>query len=199
VSDENPSALASGSGAARRPWLQPALVGLVFVALNVAAYLWLNSPGGQALLQSLRGYAALGAFVVMLVANATVVVPVPWPGILIPIAQQSDALWPIVLAGALGSAIGESVAFFVGRSGRGAVENSRFYRWVQRQLEHPVRAFAVLFLLSAPPNPAFDVAGLTAGAMGLPFWMFFTAVLLGRIIRVWLVLALGAELVAGML
>lgn len=175
----------------RRAWLQPAIIGGVFVALNVAAYLWLQSPGGRALLASLRDYAALGAFLVMLVANATVVVPVPWPGILIPIAEHSHSLWPVVLAGALGSAIGESVAFFVGRSGRGVVEDTRFYRWVQRQLRHPWRAFTVLLLLSAPPNPAFDVAGLTAGAAGLPFWMFFTAVLLGRVVRIWIVIALA--------
>jgi len=174
-----------------RAWIRPAIAGLVFVALNIAAYLWLNTPAGKQLLESLRAYAAAGAFLVMLLANATVVVPVPWPGILIPIAQQSDSLWLVVLAAALGSAVGESVAFFVGRSGRGVVEDTALYRWVQRQLQRPWRAFLALFLLSAPPNPAFDVAGLTAGAAGLPYWMFFTAVLLGRVIRVWIILALG--------
>jgi membrane protein YqaA with SNARE-associated domain len=164
-------------------WLRPALVGLVFLVLNVAAYLWLSSPVGQALLASLRDYAAIGAFIVMLVANATVIVPVPWPGILIPIAQQSESLWQIIVAGAFGSVLGESVAFFIGRSGRGVVEETRFYHWFQRQLDRPWRAFAVLLLLSAPPNPAFDVAGLTAGAMGLPYWLFFVATFLGRLVR----------------
>ena len=177
-----------------RVWLRPALIGGVFLALNVVAYLWLSAPSGRALLTALRDYATLGAFLVMLVANATVVVPVPWPGILIPIAEQSPSLWPVLLAGALGSAIGESVAFFVGRSGRGVVEDTGFYRWVQRQLRHPWRAFTVLLLLSAPPNPAFDVAGLTAGATGLPFWMFFVAVLIGRVVRIWIVIALAAQL-----
>ena len=68
---------------------------------------------------------------------------------------RSDNLALVILAGALGSALGESVAFFVGRSGRGAVEDTRFYRWVQHQMRHPWRAFVVLFGLSAPPNPAF--------------------------------------------
>ena len=186
-----PSTTQPAAGERWKVWIQPALVGLVFVALNIAAYYWLTTPRGEALLVSLRAFSALGAFLVMLVANATVVVPVPWPGILIPIAEQSPTLWPILLAGALGSTIGESVAFVVGRSGRGAVEETRFYRWVQRQLTRPWRAFLVLFALSAPPNPAFDVAGLTAGAMGLPYWMFFGAVFLGRIIRIWLVIALA--------
>lgn len=176
-----------------RAWVTPIAVGALFVALNIAAYLWLTSPGGQQLLGSLRAYAAAGAFLVMLVANATVAVPIPWPAILIPIAQQSDSLWSVALAGALGSTIGESVAYFVGRSGRGIVSDTRFYRWVQRQLQHPVRAFVALLLLSAPPNPVFDVAGLTAGATGLPFWMFFSAVLIGRVVRlVTLIVLAGA-------
>jgi membrane protein YqaA with SNARE-associated domain len=95
------------------------------------------------------------------------------------------------IAGALGSVIGESVSFFVGRSGRGVVEQTRFYRWVQRQLEHPWRAFVVLFALSAPPNPAFDVAGLTAGAMGLPYWIFLSAVFLARLVRFGIVAFFG--------
>jgi membrane protein YqaA with SNARE-associated domain len=174
-----------------RQWVRPTLAGLAFVVANLLAYGWLESPGGQALLHSLRGYSVPGVFVVMLLANATIVVPVPWPAVFVPIARQSDSLALVLLAGALGSVIGEAVAFFVGRSGRGAVEDTRFYRWVQRQLEHPLRAAAVLFILSAPPNPLFDIAGITAGATGVPFWIFFCSVFTARIIRLWIILALA--------
>ena len=165
--------------------------------MNILAYWRLSSPAGQAVLFRLREYAVLGVFAVMLIANATIVVPVPWPAVLVPIAQQSDNLAFVLLAGALGSAIGESVAFFVGRSGRGAVEDTRFYRWIQRQLHHPLRAGVVLFVLAAPPNPLFDVAGLTAGAMGLPFWLVFCTVVAARIIRLWIILALAGLLGLG--
>ncbi len=178
-------------------WVRPLIAGLVFVAMNILAYWWLSSPAGQAVLFQLRDYAVLGVFAVMLIANATIVVPVPWPAVLVPIAQHSNNLPFVLLAGALGSAIGESVAFFVGRSGRGAVEDTRFYRWIQRQLQHPLRAGSVLFLLAAPPNPLFDVAGLTAGAMGLPFWLFFCTVFAARIIRLWIILALAGLLGLG--
>ena len=130
-------------------------------------------------------------FLITAIANATVIIPVPYPALIASIAARSDNLALVILAGALGSALGESVAFFVGRSGRGAVEDTRFYRWVQHQMRHPWRAFVVLFGLSAPPNPAFDVAGLAAGALGLPYWMFFLAVFLGRIIRIWLIALIG--------
>ena len=157
----------------------PILVGTVMSVLNVLAYYLIPADFAERL--GVFGY--LGVFVVTAVANATVIVPVPYYGLVVALAQQLNFLG-VVLAGAAGSALGESVAFFVGRSGRGAAKETRFYFWVQRQLTHPWRAFGVLFLLAAPPNPAFDVAGLLAGAMGLPFWMFLLAVFLGRIIRI---------------
>jgi membrane protein YqaA with SNARE-associated domain len=172
-----------------RRWLPALGIGLLAVALNVAAYLLIPDDFVERL--GLLGY--LGVFIVAGVANATVVVPVPYFGLIARLAQELNFAG-VVLAGAAGSALGESVAFFVGRAGRGAAQETRFYLWVQRQLQHPWRAFAVLFLLAAPPNPAFDVAGLLAGALGLPFWMFIIAVFLGRIIRIGLVAYLGVQL-----
>jgi membrane protein YqaA with SNARE-associated domain len=162
--------------------------------LNVVAYRWIESPPGQALIGQLRDYTLLGAFLVMLIANATIVLPVPWPAVLLPIAQHSTNLPGVVVAAALGSVIGESVAFFVGRSGRGVIDHTRFFGWVQRQLAHPWRAFATLFVLSAPPNPFFDIAGMAAGATGLPFWMFVLAVLLARSLRIWLLIVFAGAL-----
>jgi membrane protein YqaA with SNARE-associated domain len=172
----------------RRRMIQPILIGLLAVALNIAAY-YLIPPN---LVRRLGAFGYLGVFGVTFIANATVVVPVPYFGLVARLAQELDFVG-VVLSGALGSVLGESVAFFVGRSGRGAVEDTRFYRWVQLQMRHPWRAFALLFVLAAPPNPAFDVAGLAAGALGLPYWLFFTAVFLGRIIRVGLIALVGAS------
>lgn len=179
---------ASGPSAARR-WLRPILIGALALALNITAYYLLP----DSIVRRLGALGYLGVFAVTGVANATVVVPVPYYGLVARLARELS-LPGVVLAGALGSALGESVAFFIGRAGRGNVERTRFYRWVQLQLAHPWRAFAVLFLLAAPPNPAFDVAGLAAGALGLPFWMFLGAVFLGRIIRVGLIALFGQQL-----
>lgn len=168
--------------------LRPALIGLAALAFNIVVYLL---PIDYS---AFGNYAYFGVFLITAIANATVVIPVPYIPIVARIAAQSSNVGVVILAGALGSALGESVAFFVGRSGRAAVESTRFYTWVQRQLRHPWRAFVVLFLLAAPPNPAFDVAGLTAGALGLPFGLFFTAVFLGRIIRMALFALVGLGL-----
>lgn len=173
----------------RLVWVRPALIGLVAVALNVLAYYLIPDD----FVERLGAFGYLGVFVVTLVANATVVVPVPYYGLVARLAQELS-LPGVMVAGALGSTLGEMVAFFIGRSGRSAVADTPFYRWVQRQMSRPVRAFLVLFALSAPPNPAFDVAGLTAGAMGVPLWMFFTSVFLGRLIRLAIIALVGVGL-----
>lgn len=175
-------------------WIRPVVVGVGFVAVNIWLYLALQSPAGQAAIAQLASLAAPGAFLLMLAANATVVVPIPWPAVLLPLAQQSPTVWPIVLAAALGSVVGESVAYGVGRSGQAVIADSPMSRWVRRQLAHPWRAFFALVVLAAPPNPLFDVAGLAAGATGVPFWLFFGAVLLARIARFAVLLTVGIRL-----
>lgn len=169
-----------------RAWLRPAVIAVIAVVLNIVAYLII--PPDLARRLGALGY--LGVFLITLISNATIVIPIPYFGLVAALAPGLN-IAGVGIAGALGSVIGESAGFAVGRSGRGALENTRFYRWVQRQLEHPWRAFAVLFLLSAPPNPAFDIAGVTAGAMGLPFWLFATAVFLARLVRFSVIALLG--------
>ena len=162
-------------------------VGLFAIVLNVAAYFLLPPD----LAERLGAFRYLGVFLITLLANATTIVPTPYIPIVACIAAQSDNLPLLIVAGALGSALGESVAFFVGRSGRGIIQETRLYLWVHRQLQHPWRAFAVLFLFSAPPNPSFDVAGLAAGALDVPYWLFFSAVFLSRMIRIGIIALAG--------
>lgn len=181
-----------------RLWIRPALALVFALALNVGFFLLLRSEAGHYWLGQLRDYTYVGVFLVTLLANATTIVPTPYIPLVACIAALTDNLPLVVALGALGSALGESVAFFIGRTGRGLVQETRLYRWVHGQMRHPWRAFAVLFLFGAPPNPAFDVAGLAAGALGLPYWLFFSAVFLARIIRIWLI-ALGGIWGCGML
>lgn len=172
-------------------WLRPLLFGALIGGLNVAAYFLLP----EELIVGLGSYGYLGAFLSAALANATVLVPVPYYPLLLRLAATLNP-WGLAVLAAAGSVIGELVSFYVGRSGRGAVEQTRFYRWVHRQLSHPWRAPLALFALSAPPSPFFDVAGLIAGAVGIPVWTFAVATFLGRVVRMLLVVMLGQALSA---
>jgi len=166
----------------QRPWVHSLLLGIGLCAFNLLLYKFLP----RTLLNNLGNWGYLGAFLVTAIANASVVVPVPYYPLIARLGQAFEP-WGIVVAAAAGSALGEMVAFWVGRTGRGVVENKPFYRWLQQELKHPWRSSIVLFLLSAPPNPAFDVAGLLAGALGLSPWTFFFIVFFARIIRLGIV------------
>ena len=135
-------------------------------------------------------YGYIGVFLVTLLANASVFIPIPYPSMVARLAVELNTVGVALLA-ASGSALGETTAFLVGRAGKGVVEETAFYRWLKRQLRTPLRAFVVLFLLSAPPNPFFDVAGLTAGSLGVRFPIFVAATFCGRIVRMFILAYLG--------
>lgn len=192
--DETPATTAPPAATLqrRRQYARIALLLIAALGLNL---LVLAIP--RSWIEGLHGYTLLGyfaAFIVTALANASVIVPVPYPGLIALLASVLGDPVGVAIAGAAGSTLGETTAFYVGRAGRGVVEDTRFYRWLKHQLRTPLRAWIVLFLLSAPPNPFFDVAGLTAGSLGVPLWIFFTATFAGRILKLLFFAGLGREL-----
>jgi len=167
-------------------WWRPILISAVALLLNVIMYVFM----APRLVLRLGRFGYVGAFVVAAIANATILIPVPYYPVIARLAQVLN-IWVVILAAAAGSALGESIAYFVGRSGKGIVQQSTLNDWIQRQMKHPWRAPLVLFALSAPPNPIFDVAGLLAGVFGVPLWVFLVSVFLGRIVRMGLVVLAG--------
>ncbi|MSQ37042.1 MAG: DedA family protein [Chloroflexi bacterium] len=135
-----------------------------------------------------------GVFLLTFFANASVVVPVPYVPIVLRVADAAPSAALVVAAAAAGSMLGESVSYFVGRAGKQIVSGSRIYRALERLVHRPVLAGILLFLLAAPLNPFFDIAGLAAGALGLRYGIFAAAVFLGRLTRFAVIVWLGAGL-----
>ena len=151
------------------------------------------------------GYA--GIFLANLASTATVFIPVP--GLTAAgqalIISGGDNLNPI-LAGVLGGtgmALGEITAYAAGAVGREMAEGRRLGgpRWFQRAVERVIRwigwlmahyGMLTLFVLSAIPNPVFEIAGLTAGSVRMKFWRFMTSVTAGKITRGLILAFLGA-------
>jgi membrane protein YqaA with SNARE-associated domain len=70
---------------------------------------------------------------------------------------------------------------------------SRFARWVDWLMAR--WGFLTLLVLSAVPNPFFEFAGVTAGAVRMNFWTFLLAVGIGKTIRVILLVIIGDALI----
>jgi membrane protein DedA with SNARE-associated domain len=154
---------------------------------------------------STLGYG--GVFVANLLSTATVFVPVP--GLTAAgqalIIQQGDILNPVLvgLLGGTGMALGEITAYAAGAVGSEVVEEeqiqapravrpavTKIISWVDWLMDH--YGFWTLLTLAAVPNPAFELAGLTAGASRMNFVRFMLAVLIGKNIRGLLLAFLGA-------
>jgi len=159
-----------------------------FVALNVAVYF---APIDY---QALTSFAYVGAFLVCLLANALVAIPIPYIPIIAHIGATADSAAIVVALGALGSVLGESVAFFIGRAEEGLVSERPIYRRLHRLAERKWLAGLLVFALAVPLNPLFDVAGLAAGAIGMRYRVFFVAVFAARILRLALIVWLGVML-----
>jgi membrane protein YqaA with SNARE-associated domain len=166
-----------------------AVAGAIFlVALNIAVYF---APIDYAAFES---FAYLGAFIVCFLANALVIIPIPYIPIVAHIGATAGMPWLVIVLGAFASALGESVAFLAGRAEEGLVSEHPIYRRLHRVAERPLLAGFLLFVFAAPLNPIFDVAGLAAGAVGVPFRVFFLAVLAARLLRLAVIVWLGTML-----
>jgi membrane protein YqaA with SNARE-associated domain len=157
-------------------------------ALNLAVYF---APVDY---RALTSFAYVGAFLVCFVANAVVAIPVPYIPIIAHLGVTADNPALVVALGALGSVLGESFAFLIGRAEQGLVSEHPLYQRLHRLAERKWLAGLVLFALAVPLNPLFDVAGLAAGAMGMRYRVFFVAVFTARMIRLAVVVWLGALL-----
>jgi membrane protein YqaA with SNARE-associated domain len=159
-----------------------------FLVLNTAVYL---APIDYSLFAN---FAYPGAFIVCFLANALVAIPIPYIPIVAHVGATAENPSLVVALGALGSVLGESVAFLVGRAEEGLVSEHPIYRRIHRVAKRPFLAGVILFLFAAPLNPLFDIAGLAAGAVGVPYRVFFISVFAARLVRLALIVWLGVVL-----
>lgn len=121
-----------------------------------------------------------GIFLVSLLANATLILPLP--GVLFTSAMGAvfNPFWVAVAAGS-GAALGEISGYLAGFSGQGIVERTDWHE----KLERWMRKFGpvTILVLSFVPNPIFDIAGITAGILKMPLWQFLLFSWIGKVLK----------------
>lgn len=184
-----------------------ALLGVVLVAgllVSVVPFAvgWVDE-------EDFRKFGYAGIFVANFFGTATGFIPVPGltaagQGLIV---WGSQELWvpAVIVVGASAMTLAESTAYLTGSIGRGIAEErepikgrigdamSRAARWVDWLMAR--WGFATLLVLSAIPNPVFEFAGVTAGAVRMNFWTFLLAVGIGKTIRVILLVIIGDALI----
>jgi membrane protein YqaA with SNARE-associated domain len=151
------------------------ILALVFV-IALTLFLYINRNR----VRELEGLGYPGIFLVSMLSNATLILPVP--GVLFTSAMGAvfNPFWVAIAAGT-GAAIGEISGYLAGFSGQGVIERTKW----QPKVEQLMRRYGALtvFVLALIPNPLFDIAGLTAGILKMPFAKYLFWCLLGKIAK----------------
>ena len=125
-------------------------------------------------------YGLLGVFVIALMANATVLLPAPGVAIIYAMGSVFNPFL-VGLAGGTGGALGELSGYLAGFSGQAVIERTdvydRFKPWVDKY------GGWAIFVLSAIPNPFFDVAGIAAGISKMRMRTFLLSTWAGQLIK----------------
>ncbi len=140
-------------------------------------------------IQHLEVYGYPGIFLISLLSNATILVPLPGIMITSAMAVVFNPFWVAIASGA-GAALGELSGYLVGFSGQPMLEKSEKVKnlaaWMKRNQSWTI------FLLALIPNPLFDMAGFIAGASHMPVWKFLFFCLLGKVAKMLVFAYLGA-------
>lgn len=132
------------------------------------------------IVERLGAYGYLGVFVLTLLSSATIVLPSPALGI-VALAGRTLDPWLVGVLGGVAASLGEITGYVIGLGGSSLAARSRFYP----RVEHWVRHWGMLtiFVLAIIPSPIFDLAGIAAGTMRMPFRKYFLACLCGKVLR----------------
>ena len=165
----------------KRDWLTkrflPLLALLLVVAITVGIfYFYKNYPDR---VDQLKSYGYLGAFIISLTFNASLILPTGNILILSVLGAVLPSAIVVGLVGGAGAAIGEITGYMAGYSGRGLAQRSKLYQ----RVEGWMRRWGVLTILIMSVVPfIFDLAGIAAGVLRFSFWKFLLLCWLGRTI-----------------
>jgi len=141
--------------------------------------------------QKLTYFGYGGVFILSLLTNATLILPLP--GIVLTSAMGAifNPFWVAIAAGS-GAAIGELTGYLAGYSGQIIISQKDWYdrltRWMKRYGDLTVLIMAII------PNPLFDLAGMAAGMLKLPLHRFLFWCFIGKIIKMLAFAYSGASL-----
>jgi membrane protein DedA with SNARE-associated domain len=163
-----------------------ARIAALLAVILISIYIF--SIRDQAAKLAIYGYP--GIFLLSFLAYATVILPAPGIAIIFTMGTIFNPL-AVGLAAGAGAALGELVGYLAGFSGQAVVEHAdqyeRLTRWMNRN--GPL----TIFFLALVPNPFFDVAGIIAGMLKMPFIKFLFWCWVGETLKMTMFAYLGSK------
>ncbi|HEX5808763.1 MAG TPA: VTT domain-containing protein [Anaerolineales bacterium] len=148
----------------------------LFVVVGITLYIY-------SIRERVEEFAAFGypgIFLIALLANATILLPAPGIAVIYAMGAIFNPLG-VGLAAGSGGTIGELSGYLAGFSGQAVVERSDVYQRIRPWVEK-YGGWAIL-VLSAIPNPFFDIAGIAAGIAKMPLRTFLVFTFIGQLLK----------------
>jgi len=165
----------------RKPGSQPHLLwraGALLIAILISVLIFVYRD------QVVRfaSYGYLGVFVVSVIGNATVLLPLPSLAATFITGGVFNPFVVGIVSGA-GMAIGELSGYLAGYGGGAIIRAEDRERYAR--LENWMRRYGglTILVLSIIPNPLFDLAGIAAGVLHYPVWRFLLICFVGKSIK----------------
>jgi len=168
-------------GVGKKQWLKrlvPLLTLLLVIAVSVGLFVFTQRYPEK--VEEFETYGYLGAFIICVVSNATVILPVPGILVFIPLIASFNPVL-LGLVGATGGIIGEITGYMAGYSGRGVIQNRPMFN----RVEHWMRRWGAwaVFIFAVTPFLLLDIAGMVAGVLRYPLWKFLLVAWAGKTIK----------------
>lgn len=160
----------------------------LFVALSITVLVFVFRDRAA----QFASYGYLGLFIVSAIGNATVLLPVPSLAATFVAGGIFNPMLAGIISGA-GMAIGELSGYLAGYGGTAFIETQQWDRFQQVQSWMRRHGSLTIFVLSAIPNPLFDLAGIAAGVSHFSIARFLLACFLGKTVKGMAFALVGAQ------
>lgn len=157
-----------------------AFIGLIIISFGFATLLQFIKSRLNLNLYEFATIAYVSVFVSCLLANMTIIAPVPFAvAIMISAAREFNPVL-VALCAATGGSIGEISGYYAGRLGKKIAIPDSIVGY--RLVEGWVRKYGVwaIMALAFQPIIPFDIGGLIAGLTQMPLHQFLPALWVGR-------------------
>jgi len=154
---------------------------------------WLTGFGPQIEDFALRhGY--FGAFLIVLISNVSLIIIIPYASILFLLGSLGLNPWLLSIITAVAAAMGEVVAYVIGRSARGFVKNEEYIKKFERIKlfisKKPKLVPLLIFIFGATPIPD-DIIMIPLGLVKYNFWKAIIPDALGKLVMIMVVVFSG--------
>ncbi|MEZ4705115.1 MAG: VTT domain-containing protein [Bdellovibrionota bacterium] len=159
---------------------------LIALQVALAFGVWYAVFVGRQIFNAHPHASLAGLFVGSFLSHATIVFPAPAFALALGFGSHVSPILVGLVCGT-SAALGESLAYGLGRMGRPLTSTmiQPLQQWMKKH------DLLTLYILSALPNPLFDVAGYAAGTLQISWIRFFLATSLGKGTRFYLLALIG--------